>query len=54
MAAKKEFVSKLEGTIIPEFKANAVKNGEEFEFKLSDYAGKKLIVFFYPKDNTPG
>lgn len=21
---------------------------------LSDYAGKKLIVFFYPKDNTPG
>ncbi|PPK87216.1 peroxiredoxin Q/BCP [Neolewinella xylanilytica] len=21
---------------------------------LSDYAGKKLIVFFYPKDDTPG
>jgi len=21
---------------------------------LSDYAGKKLILFFYPKDNTPG
>ena len=20
----------------------------------SDYAGKKLVVFFYPKDNTPG
>lgn len=21
---------------------------------LSDYAGKKIILFFYPKDNTPG
>jgi peroxiredoxin Q/BCP len=22
--------------------------------KLSDYSGKKLVVFFYPKANTPG
>ena len=22
--------------------------------QLSDYAGKKLIMFFYPKDDTPG
>jgi len=22
--------------------------------KLSDYTGKKLVIFFYPKDNTPG
>lgn len=22
--------------------------------RLADYAGKKLIVFFYPKANTPG
>ncbi len=22
--------------------------------KASDYAGKKLIIYFYPKDNTPG
>lgn len=22
--------------------------------KPSDYAGKKLVLFFYPKDNTPG
>jgi len=21
---------------------------------LSDYAGRKLVVYFYPKDNTPG
>lgn len=24
------------------------------EVKLSDYQGKKVIVFFYPKANTPG
>ncbi len=24
------------------------------EIKASDYAGKKLILYFYPKDNTPG
>ena len=22
--------------------------------KLSDYAGKRLIIYFYPKDLTPG
>ena len=21
---------------------------------LSDFAGKKVVVYFYPKDNTPG
>ena len=24
------------------------------EHKLSDYTGKKVILYFYPKDNTPG
>ncbi len=24
------------------------------KIQLSDYKGKKLILFFYPKDNTPG
>jgi peroxiredoxin Q/BCP len=28
------------------------QNGENI--KLADYKGKKLILFFYPKDNTPG
>ena len=23
-------------------------------FKLADYAGKTLVLYFYPKDNTPG
>ena len=29
-------------------------NQNEATVKLSDYKGKKLILFFYPKDNTPG
>jgi len=28
------------------------KNGEDI--KLSDYRGRKVILYFYPKDNTPG
>ena len=24
------------------------------EVKASDYSGKKLVLYFYPKDNTPG
>ncbi len=40
-----------EGDKAPEFKG-ANEKGEEI--KISDYAGKKLILFFYPKDDTPG
>ena len=29
-------------------------NQEEKQISLSDYTDKKLILFFYPKDNTPG
>ena len=28
--------------------------GEATEMSLADFAGRKLILFFYPKDNTPG
>ena len=24
------------------------------EIRVSDYAGRKLVVYFYPKDSTPG
>ena len=24
------------------------------EVRVSDYAGRRLVVYFYPKDNTPG
>jgi peroxiredoxin Q/BCP len=29
-------------------------NQDGKEIKLSDFAGKKLILYFYPKDDTPG
>lgn len=27
---------------------------EEMGYKLSDYKGKWLLIYFYPRDNTPG
>ena len=39
------------GTKAPEFSLPD-ENGEIKN--LSDYKGKKLILYFYPKDNTPG
>ena len=39
------------GTKAPEFSLPD-ENGEIRN--LSDYKGKKLILYFYPKDNTPG
>ena len=39
------------GTKAPDFELPD-QNGEMH--KLSDYAGKKVILYFYPKDNTPG
>lgn len=30
------------------------KNQDGKELKLFDFAGKKLVLYFYPKDNTPG
>ena len=29
-------------------------NQEGKEIQLSDYKGKKVIIFFYPKASTPG
>ncbi len=30
------------------------KDSEGKEVRLSDFPGKKFIIYFYPKDNTPG
>lgn len=39
------------GDKVPDFKA---RDQDGNVVSLSDYAGKKLIVFFYPRANTPG
>ena len=39
------------GTKAPDFELPD-QNGEMH--KLSDYRGRKVILYFYPKDNTPG
>ncbi|QOL19483.1 thioredoxin-dependent thiol peroxidase [Candidatus Bodocaedibacter vickermanii] len=39
------------GSKAPDFKIN-IDDGTNFT--LSDYLGQKVIVYFYPKDNTPG
>lgn len=39
------------GDKAPEF---ALKDKDGNEVSLSDFAGKKVVVYFYPKDNTPG
>lgn len=41
----------IKGDKIPE---TLGKDQDGKEVKASNYAGKKLILYFYPKDNTPG
>lgn len=36
---------------VPDFFAEMTNNKT---FKLSDYKGKNVVLYFYPKDNTPG
>jgi peroxiredoxin Q/BCP len=40
-----------EGSKAPDFKLMAAGGGE---VSLSDYLGKKVVLYFYPKDDTPG
>lgn len=39
------------GDPAPDFRA---KNQEGKEVSLADFKGKKVILYFYPKDDTPG
>lgn len=39
------------GDKAPEFE---VKNEEGETVKLSDFVGQRVVIYFYPKDNTPG
>lgn len=39
------------GSKAPEF---ALLNQDGQQVRLSDFAGQKVVVYFYPKDSTPG
>ena len=39
------------GTKAPDF---TLPNQDGKEVSLSDFLGKKVILYFYPRDNTPG
>ncbi|MEC8339009.1 MAG: thioredoxin-dependent thiol peroxidase [Nanoarchaeota archaeon] len=41
-------------TKAPEFTAKALVNGREAEISLEDYKGHQVVLYFYPKDMTPG
>ncbi len=40
-----------EGTRAPAF---TLKNQDGKDVSLSDFAGRKTVIYFYPKDDTPG
>lgn len=40
-----------EGMQAPDF---TLMGSDDRKHQLSDYKGKKVVLFFYPKDNTPG
>jgi peroxiredoxin Q/BCP len=40
-----------EGMPAPQFEG---KDQDGSTIKLSNYSGKKIVLYFYPKDNTPG
>lgn len=39
------------GSVVPDFK---VKSSSNAEFQFSSLKGKKVVLYFYPKDDTPG
>ena len=39
------------GDIAPDF---TLKDKDGTDVSLSDFRGKKVVLYFYPKDNTPG
>ena len=43
-----------EGQIAPPFTTQMVTGEQAAPVSLADYHGKKVILYFYPKDETPG
>jgi len=42
------------GEKLPNFSLPCVSHEGETTVSLADYAGKTLVLFFYPRDDTPG
>ena len=42
------------GAAAPDFHSQMVSGDQVAPVSLSDYHGRKLVLYFYPKDNTPG
>jgi thioredoxin-dependent peroxiredoxin len=43
-----------EGDIAPSISTDAIFNDQIISFHLSDYRGHQVVLYFYPKDYTPG
>ena len=43
-----------EGQIAPPFSTQMVTGDQQAPVSLSDFHGRKVILYFYPKDETPG
>jgi peroxiredoxin Q/BCP len=42
------------GDLAPAFSTNAIVGDQTIPVRLIDYRGRKVVLYFYPKDNTPG
>jgi peroxiredoxin Q/BCP len=43
-----------EGQIAPPFSTQMITGDQQAPVSLSDFHGRKVILYFYPKDQTPG
>ena len=43
-----------EGDIAPPITTQMVTGDQVIPFSLTDYRGRKVVLYFYPKDETPG
>ncbi len=43
-----------EGQIAPPFSTQMITGDQQSPVSLSDFHGRKVILYFYPKDQTPG
>ncbi len=44
-----------EGSRAPDFNLPGIdEDGKDRQFSLKELKGKKVVLYFYPKDNTPG